>query len=309
MLIRTRLGRSLLIIFVISVTVACSPVDETIGNPSTPTPASVIEGGNSIPSTVIESDSADKSELITESGDQNGIDAIPENSRSDVALVVLVLVLLVSTALNLFVIRWLWWGRKFHTHPSEVPELLLGEVKNHNNDLRANFQSLSGDIETATKIQLEIAESANDTTENLASSFQVLRSALDDRDEEIKRLKEGYDLAIFRRFVIRFVRLDLALIDELANTGDAGQLSDFRDLLLDALDECGVTPFFPEVGAEYRSSDGVEDDPVFEPTDDIRQDGKISRVVRSGYLLENSETSEVVIPAKVAVFKQQKLEA
>ncbi len=287
------------------VTVGCTQGDQDIG--STPTTlASVVDAGNSIPSTLAESDSADP---ISASSDENRIDAVPEGNKSNYLLILLALVLIVSAALNLFVIRWLWWGRKFQANPTSIPELLLGSVENHHKDLRANFHSLINVIEATTKIQQELAASASEETENLSSSFQVLRSALDDRDEEIKRLKEGYDLAIFRSFVTRFARLDLALIDELTETEDAGQLSDFRDLLLDALDECGVTPFFPEVGAEYRITDGVEDDPVFEPTDDFRQHGKISRVIRNGYLLENSETSKVVISAKVAVFKQQKLEA
>jgi hypothetical protein len=299
----------LLIFFALLLAAGCSVGGEAIGDSSMSSPTLATDTDKPTLIRVVEDDSTDTSDA--NSGSSSGSDAEPnrESSNSNSVVILLALALIVSAGLNLFVIRWLWWRKKFRSSPAEVPELLLGQVANHHDELRENLQKFSGVIEAATKIQLEIAESTNNTTGELSSSFQVLRSTLDERDEEIKRLKEGYDLVIFRRFVIRFVRLDLALVDELADTDDANQLNDFRELLLDALDECGVTPFSPEIGGEYRTTNGIEDNPIFEPTEDLRHVGKISRVIRNGYLLENSETSEIVIPAKVAIFKKQKTEA
>ncbi len=139
-------------------------------------------------------------------------------------------------------------------------------------------------------------------TAELQASFLTLQRSLDDKDREIRRLKEGYDLNVFRSFVRRFVRVATAVegflsVDEPAREG----LEHTKRLLQDALEECGVEPFAPELGVSYLDAEGVADNPKTVPADSSEENNRISRVLQEGYRLVTPQGYEVIKPAKVEI--------
>lgn len=144
----------------------------------------------------------------------------------------------------------------------------------------------------------------NETAKNFSSALKSLRGALDERDQEIKRLRRGYDNAVFRKFVARFIRVDQAVQYFMKYTEDSStDLESIHSLLEDALLECDVQPFSPEIGSDYRSAFGVAEYPKILTTNIRDDDCRIAEILEPGYVMQGSKEKEVLIPARVAIYR------
>jgi len=163
-------------------------------------------------------------------------------------------------------------------------------------------------IQSAHSIN-ELAEKSlqqSEVTRDFSSSIKSLRDALDDRDQQIKRLHEGYDNTIYRKFVARFIRVNQAVEYFLQESNDpSSPLESIQSLLDDALLECNVQSFTPEVGSDYRTAFGVSDYPKIIDTMIEEHDCHIAEVLEPGYYIEGGREKEVVIPARVAIYRFQ----
>ncbi len=180
------------------------------------------------------------------------------------------------------------------------------EIDQEEDKLRLIEQRIDFLIETANSITHLAEQSLNQSeiTENFSSSIKSLRGALDDRDQEIKRLKKGYDSTIYRKFVIRFIRVNQAVQYFLQQSDDAmSQLESIHSLLEDALLECDVHRFTPEIGSDYRSAFGVADYPKILETDVEGDDCMIAEILEHGYYIKGGQEKEVLIPARVAIYR------
>lgn len=136
----------------------------------------------------------------------------------------------------------------------------------------------------------------------VGASFLALQRSLDEKDREIRRLKEGQDLAVLGAHLKRFLRAQDALDDLLAEQDvDRHALENARALLADALDDAGVESFSPDVGADYGRAEGVAERPKEVPTDDATQDRTIVEVTEPGYRVRTPSGSVVIRPARVSV--------
>ena len=73
-----------------------------------------------------------------------------------------------------------------------------------------------------------------------------------------------------------------------------------------ALEECGVEQLKPEINTDYREAGPeIADDPTIIPTDDENLDFKISSIEATGYVIEGEGDREIIIPAKVSIYKIQ----
>lgn len=150
-----------------------------------------------------------------------------------------------------------------------------------------------------------IASSTVESTDkiaNMTETFMALQGALDKRDAEINRLKRGYDAEIFRKFISRFIRIDQA-IDDFLRDGEVDlKLKQLKRLFEDAFDECGVESFNPQIGEDYRSAEGIADNPKKVKTEKAEEEFMIAEVIESGYKLRAGEQYEFIVPAKVRIF-------
>ncbi|MGI9296732.1 MAG: hypothetical protein ACR2QC_02395 [Gammaproteobacteria bacterium] len=183
---------------------------------------------------------------------------------------------------------------------SEEADKGAGELREFGRNLQENSDAVLAETKnTLQKMQ------------ELFDSYMTLQGNLDAKDAEIKRLKKGYDAEIFRRFLRRFIRVDEAareLMEDGAMSESARKgFRQIRELFGDALDECGVEKFSPEIGKDHRTEFGVADRPEKEPTADARQDHKIAAVLAEGYVLKSLDGGrDPVVKAKVKIFKHQK---
>jgi hypothetical protein len=134
-------------------------------------------------------------------------------------------------------------------------------------------------------------------------SLAQLRRALDAKDDEIRRYRNGHDAHLFRRFLHRFIRVDQALRQFSQDGGAHSQeRQQIQRLLADALEECGVEKFEPRVGEDYRATPGLSDNPKIVAPPDAASAFRIVEVIEPGYRLRHSEGYDVITPAKVKVY-------
>lgn len=138
----------------------------------------------------------------------------------------------------------------------------------------------------------------------LSQTFLTLQRALDQRDQQLKRAEQGWELQIFKKFLLRFARVDEVLNDQTID--DASALVQARLMMRDALDECGVEPFHPRIGSDYRTERGVDDQPILTHVNDKDLYFTIKSVRSPGYCVRATNGDDViVIPARVEVYAPQ----
>ena len=164
-----------------------------------------------------------------------------------------------------------------------------------------------GELSQAIGGRLQVVgdESKNNSEKitNMTETYMQLHDTLDQKDIEIKRLKNGYDAQIFKGFVRRFARIEQTVDDFILEDGENDQLIMLSRLFEDAFDECGVCKFSPEIGSDYRRENGVADNPKLKITENPEDEFKIFEILEAGYKLVSGADEKVVIPAKVRIFK------
>ena len=139
---------------------------------------------------------------------------------------------------------------------------------------------------------------------NMNKIITHLRGAVEKKEEEIERFKKGYDANIYRKFLLRFTRVDRVLKEYIEDgTIDLEGLDDIHLQMVDALEECGVEPFYPEIGLDFKTLDNIADNPKRIPTNDKNQHETIAEVSQIGYLRRCENTSvEIISQAKVVIY-------
>ena len=181
------------------------------------------------------------------------------------------------------------------------------------NDLEksgAQLRELGDTVHADNQQTLEQIQKAFDGS---LDAYLTMKKNLDARDEEIKRLKSGYDAKIFRDFLRYFVRID-ETARELMQTADKLDEDTRKDVCMicdlfeDALEYCSVKRFSPEVNEDYHKAFGVADRPEIVLTDDAGKDWKIAETLSEGYALQGHPNGkrEEIIKAKVKIFRYRK---
>lgn len=219
-----------------------------------------------------------------------------------IAILVLALAFLGSTAITFYLYRW---RRILMSSPHLVVPEELGVWTGKLNDgirlLSAEVRDFGIPLGSCTQEFRRTSEATRSEINALSQTFLAMQRAIDSRDAELDRFKRGYDSEIFRRFVGRFIRVDQAL-EDLQQSGsiDPKGLEDVRRLLEDAFAECGIEPFSPTLGEDYRTAFGVASAPKLVRTHQAEKGHTICKVDQPGYMLRG--TTDVIIPARVSVF-------
>jgi len=190
---------------------------------------------------------------------------------------------------------------KTATALSSSQDLLKPTNPEANSQKRVRIEEILTTLDTTTK----------GTHQQIASIFEILeifRTNLETREAEIRRWKEGYDNAVFKKFISRFIRVDQAITEELIahETGkrlaNKTTLESLQELLLDALENCDVERFSPIIGEDFKKAFGVDENFTPIPTKNPEEIYKIAKVISPGYLLKGNEKNICIYAPKIAVF-------
>jgi len=154
------------------------------------------------------------------------------------------------------------------------------------------------------------------TTEPMLSSLSELteevsaiRQFAAKQQDQVKKLQDGYDWMLIRRFCMRIIRCIDNLCDRIRCAEqqhlDTQMLEEIRDELSIALESSGVEQFEPDLEVEYKGLERyAEAIGEKEPNDRPEKSGMIARVLRPGYqYLISDEEVKIVRCAQVKLFE------
>ena len=211
------------------------------------------------------------------------------------------LIVLASLSVNF----WLYYVRTMYLKdgPALVPEkwgrTIAGLTKVTEKSNVATVQTLQSVVE-ASNFQAR-------KSEDLLESFLTMQSTIDNRDAEIARLRKGYDAKVFRRFIKGFIGVSIALEEIREEEKESDQHRNYKFLcrkIQNVLEDCGVETIYPETGADYRElGDEVEDDPDSVTTNSTELDYAVASIVSPAYVLVGEGDTDVIVPAKVKIYR------
>lgn len=211
---------------------------------------------------------------------------------------VLIIVCLISTLTSLFLYRWRI--RITNEQALLVPEnllLALGEqtasITSVKDSLREAMISLNTKLKSSDKSASEIAE-----------TLIHFQKALMERDNEISRYKTGYDIFIYKKFLLRFLSVYQSLKKLTAESDEnASQLQSMTLYFEDAFEECGVEVFYPETGINFLEHNHLfEENTKNKSIDDPDRDYEVHEIIRPGLRsIQNSE--EIFVRARAVILR------
>lgn len=144
----------------------------------------------------------------------------------------------------------------------------------------------------------------------LTEEVSAIRQFAAQQQDQMRKLQDGYDWMLIRRFCMRIIRCIDNIsdrIEQLSEKSDENPhtLEDIRDELTYALESSGVESFSPDIGAAYkgleRYAEAVHDRCT---NNDPDRSGTIAKVVRPGYqYLINDNEIKIVRCAQVQLYE------
>ena len=247
----------------------------------------------------------------------------PKGNNNALDYNILLVLLSFTTLLSIFVSFWLYRWRKVATSDKEivVPEVFAQQLKsflasvNYSNSKMENTIKKQSDVVSQQSNEVNKSRISlgylNEKIREMIEVHMKLQSTLDKKEDEINRYKEGYDAKIFHNFLLRFTRVDRTfndyIKDESVDETVRDALEDIREMMEDALAECGVEAFSPEEGLNYKTTEGVADNPKTIDTDDESKHFTIAKVLDEGYRREMGNLDyKIITKAEVKVYIYKK---
>ena len=177
-------------------------------------------------------------------------------------------------------------------------------VKEHSSDSEWH---LTQQTETIKSLRTDLSALKKDIND-MSQTFMTLKTSLDQKDEEISRYKNGYDATIFKNFLLRFTRVDKVIKEYIGdNKIDLNGLQDIQIQMDDALAECDVEIYIPEIGLDYKTTAGLEDNPEIRETLEKSKDATIAEILMPGYRRKlPNDGYQIIVEAKVAIHVYKK---
>ncbi len=204
-------------------------------------------------------------------------------------------------------------GEIIQHHTQDVEQLTQLPDQGPQDAGGGNYLSVNSFAEkqSATAVQqatLEYAVPIGNTLKELTQQVSAIREVACCQQDEVKKLQGAYDWKIIRGFCLRIIRcvdnLE-ARLQKFSKKGvDKKYLEEIRDELIFALESSGIEQFRPELNGEYhglqKTTEVVKEK---KPTDEPELEGKIAKIIRSGYRYVIDENNvKVVRTAQVKLF-------
>lgn len=140
-------------------------------------------------------------------------------------------------------------------------------------------------------------------TTELEEMLLQFQNSLDAKDEEIKRLKEGYDVKLYSRFLVNFFRLYKTIWRFEKDSNFPGHYSEQLLMQLDdAFENAGVELFYPDTGLNFRDYNHFfRGNPKTVVTNKPEQDLIVESIITPGLRLVDS-TDNIIIQAEASIY-------
>ena len=203
------------------------------------------------------------------------------------------------------------WRRKLSSQPHLLmPEEYIEKMERFEATVETLAEHLEKDV---PKIHRDINQKTND----ILSSFLTLNQSLEEKEKEIRRLKKGGDLKVIDKFISRFANINddletflnrFSLEDDTdSNESLLRELQDTQEMLWDAMEECDVERYSPELGLNFRHTEGLSSKTKTIPANTPEEDYQISAIEKEGYRIALPDNKyHYVKEAEVTIKRYQK---
>ena len=181
-----------------------------------------------------------------------------------------------------------------------VPEkwgLVIDQLTHAHNE---NSRAIAGRLQ-------QTAEKTHENTNQLSSlvdSLLTMKSAIEERDAEIKRLRQGYEYSILKRYYTRLIRLHRTSQEIFAERPEDPDIKVLHRLMEDLLEDAEIEMYVPELHSDSRTlGDLIDDEVKHRESDNTEFEHLVSEVISAGYVVSNGGSRQVLKPAKVEVYK------
>lgn len=179
----------------------------------------------------------------------------------------------------------------------------LSELK-QNND--RTVQSLAQQTSAAISGFEKDNQQTGEKIQEIMNSLSVFKESLDDKDEEIKRYKEGHDSKLISKYILSYIKVRDQII-KMTNSDqlEFKNLEQLADRLSMEIDHAGVKEIEVSVGDKFLDEKygGMLAAPKLVPTDVPENEGRIKSVDLAGYEFTGNDRNIILRPAKVSVYK------
>lgn len=150
----------------------------------------------------------------------------------------------------------------------------------------------------------------------LTEEVSAIRQYAVAQQDQMRKLQDGYDWVIIRRFCLRVIRCIDNLDDQMSRLEEKDQvlmtcMEDIRDELIFALESSGVEQFQPDLNAPFKGLEKyAEAIRQRIPASDASQAGTIAEIIRPGYqYLISDDDVKIVRCAQVKLYDTAETEA
>ena len=221
--------------------------------------------------------------------------------------IILTLLSISVAGLSAFVaLKFYNWRQKIDLTGALVPEVWAEHLINlaeKINDQGTRIQNLASDNLTLSKL---VDTNQNKILGHIAASKEILltfQTSLQEKDNEINRLKIGYDFKIQKDLLLQLVQLHSNCIEIIAKNEVNKGLVNIEILFRDLLESSGVSISKPPIGTDFSTiSDLIEVTGYSSDASSNLQKGQISEVLSDYYLYDNGARKTVLKPAKIKYY-------
>lgn len=210
--------------------------------------------------------------------------------------------------------------KKF-VQPEEVQKQMqffkesVSECNNMLTQIHQNNESLlQSSLEQTARVLKSLQQDSQvhgEDVKRLMETFNLMNNKLDEKDKEIKRYKEGYDVSQIKKSVSGYIKVRDRINSyiESGKTG-VGDLENLNLILESAIENSGVSEIVINIGDDYYDDqfNGKIDVPKIISTNDPNDDNKILSIDKIGYEILGNEITTVISKAKVTIYKHNQKE-
>ena len=218
---------------------------------------------------------------------------------------IILFTLILIIGLSFFIYRMFVFRNVANGNLEQLPEQTYIETKDRMIKLGENFAKLAGylnslgqDVNSYAN-KSSISSKDNDVKINeLLTRFTELSKRIDEKDNEISRLKDGYDnqikVSVLKDFLIIRDRIIIRIDENKGNDKIITLLENLLTITDQRIEEQGLKKLIFNPGQNWRDIDGAE--PLEQlDTDNENDKGKVIETIEHGYYLEGLDGNKIVV--------------
>ena len=222
-----------------------------------------------------------------------------------ISFFIILFTLILISGLSFFIYRMFVFRNTANGNLEQLPEQTYIETKDRMIKLGENFSKLAGYLNSLGQDvnnyanKSSISSKDNDVKINeLLTRFTELSRRIDEKDNEISRLKDGYDnqikVSVLKDFLIIRDRIIIRIDENKGNDKIIALLENLLTITDQRIEQQGLKKLIFNAGQNWRDIDGAE--PLEQlDTDNENDKGKVIETIEHGYYLDGLDGNKIVL--------------